>query len=138
MSVEDDCNNLRLRLHGYPVSCADEECAVCHCDCDHCCFGTGPKCDDHAIVKTCKFPVDGRVQHISKHTIIVSEQDLHYLDLFFQLAQYPLKNITMMLKLIKQFPQFEFMSDDAGITVVDLIQNHTNSKVILKVLQIMQ
>ena len=130
--------NVRLRWHGYPISCSDEECTVCDCDCDHCCFGTGHKCTDHAIVKTCKYPVDGRVQLISKHMIIVSEHDLHNLDLFFQLAQYPLKNLTMMIKLIKQFPQFEFMSDDEGITVVDLIQNHPNSMFILKVLQIKQ
>ena len=127
-------NELHIRWHGFPVSCLEEYCEVCDCDCDHCCFGIGRRCFDHEVVKTCQYPVDGRTQKISKTMLDVSERELHHLDMLFRLAQSPKKNLHAMRTLLEQFPQFEFMSDDAGKTVLDLIRMHPSSQDILDTL----
>jgi hypothetical protein len=114
--------------HAYAASCTSENCPVCECDCDHCCYGVYAECEDHpGVVKSLWYPVDGRLQLISKDRLSITKNELVYVDLLFQLAQSPSKNLVRMMTLVSEFPVFEYLSDDSGLTITDVINTHAAS-----------
>lgn len=129
-------SDLTLRWHGFYASCIDEDCSVCDCDCDHCCFGLGPACEDHpSIIKTCLFPSKPKPICITKADLNITRLELTYLNVLFELSQSPEKdNLVQMASIIAKFPHFEFLSDDSGTTVVDLIKTRSDYSYIADIL----
>ena len=115
--------------HGYAASCTSDNCSVCDCDCDHCCYGVYPECEDHpGLVKSLWYPVDGRSKLISKYLLNITKRELTYIDMLFQLARSPSTNFMKMVTLVSEFPLFEHLSNDSGWTITDVINAHAASE----------
>jgi hypothetical protein len=75
--------------------------------------------------------VNGKLEMILKMMLKTSRKELEYLDLLFRLVQSPDEHVLEKVTLISAFPQFEFMSDDSGRTIVDEIRKHPEAESIL-------
>jgi hypothetical protein len=117
--------------HSFTVMCPGrEDCEICGCDCDHCCFGFGKCCEDHGIVKSFLYPVDGSdsMKLIPKGRLSVTKQDVRYLDLMFGLAKEPEKNVKSLKQLATILPYAEYVSSDNGTRLTDIIEHHVKDK----------
>lgn len=103
--------------HAYPGVCQRPgDCDVCACDCDHCCFGMGLACSDSGIFKTSRYRSKNKLKYVNKRDIKLSKREIRYLALFFRLSKNPCKYLDILVAFGREFPFFETLSDDDGIT----------------------
>lgn len=119
-------SNSGMQVHSI-TQCEDNACEICNCDCDHCTFGIGDRCDDYGIVQTCFYPVNGSVQKVIKRDIErlgqVEIKEFIRLCMLCERMNMRHENVYIeVLRILYQHPDFIYLTDDNGDSIFNKIR----------------